>query len=77
MTKNQFRNLFEGDKVTRSFMDIDRTKTPPEMYKRTVIGSVQRFNFGCSQVLIKWDSGSDQWHGRTSIEICDESKTTL
>lgn len=69
MTKSEYKKLKVGDKVSSTFMDIDRTKTPPEMYRRTSIGTVYRFNFGCSQVSILWESGAIQWHGRTSIEI--------
>lgn len=61
MTKNQWRNLIVGSRVTM--------KITNKVYNGTVI----RNNSNWSQVLVKWDDTKDEiWYGRLGIEILEK-----
>jgi len=62
MTKNELQSLHIGDKVYMTIPDIQTA------FMVTLVGTVIRINFNGSQVLVKWKTGSEIWHGRTSIE---------
>jgi hypothetical protein len=67
MTKKEWSLLRVGDrvKVQGSQLDETRTKLVPVIWYATV----DRFNFGCSQVLIKYDNGRTIWKGRLGIDL--------
>ncbi len=61
MTKNQWRNLIVGSRVT---MQINN-----KVYNGTIV----RKNSNWSQVLVKWDdTGNEIWYGRLGIEILEK-----
>jgi hypothetical protein len=61
MTKNQWRNLRVGARVTM--------KITNKVYNGTII----RINSNWSQVLVKWDGTKDEiWYGRLGIEILEK-----
>ena len=69
MTKKEWSNLIVGSKVKTEYNDIDRSQEPPTLIKKVSLGEVIKFNFGCSQVLVKYESGTEIWKGRLGIEV--------
>lgn len=69
MTKKEWQNLKIGHKVTFKTWTIDNNAQPPKPIDVILKGEVVRFNSNYSQALIKFESGSETWHGRLSIEI--------
>ena len=64
MTKKEWFNLKEGDKVEMTLYDHRIRQNV--LYK----GYVKRSNSNHSQVLIKWsNSDSEHWYGRLGIEL--------
>lgn len=66
MTKKEWQNLRVGNKITFKTWTVDDNLKPTDVILK---GEVVRFNSNYSQALIKFESGSETWHGRLSIEI--------
>jgi hypothetical protein len=69
MTKSQWNSLRVGVNVKKHSWDIDRTVTPNVPKNVVFLGKIVRFNSNASQVLIEYESGSNVWEGRTTIEL--------
>jgi len=67
MTKNEWNNLRVGDPVTIKTTQFDRQTMKPKIVVLTA--TVDIFNFGCSQALIKFSDGQTLWKGRLGIEL--------
>jgi hypothetical protein len=67
MTKKEWSLLKVGDRVKVQGSQLDETRT--KLVSVTWFATVDRFNFGCSQVLIKYDTGTEVWKGRLGIEL--------
>lgn len=69
MTKKEWSKLRVGTKVKTEYKDLDRSQDQPTLVNKVSFGEVIRMNFGCSQALIRFESGTEIWKGRLGIEV--------
>jgi hypothetical protein len=70
MTKSEWNyKLREGSEVKYNTHDLVRVDGVLKSVPVIMTGRVERFNFGCSQVLVYFDNNRKSWHGRLSIEL--------
>jgi hypothetical protein len=70
MTKKEWLITKEGTKVKREWPVINDGKVEMQTHH----GKVIRSNFGHHQVLVRWESGTEVWHGRTQIELDNQKE---
>ncbi len=62
MTKSQWNNIKVGNKVVHHTFNLDGTP-------KACQGIIIRINSNGSQALVRLESGTEIWYGRTSLEL--------
>lgn len=62
MTKSQWNKIEVGTKVVHETRNHDNTP-------KLCFGTIIRINSNGSQALVRFDTGTEIWYGRTGIEL--------